>query len=621
MATFVGLDIGTRTITGAVFAGNAKKFRMTDFFTREIPEPGQDPFAEGGQTPAGELVVPPSIQEMVQALIAERGLQKADVVACVDAKDAIIREIIVPFTKDEHIRKVIGSEVEEHFQTFDVDDVQLEFLKVEEMAERSRILIAAVKNRAVQDRLDVLKGGGVDPVSLDLDVAALYNAFALTPAFDPSRTVLLLDMGATATKVILVEKGQLRKVRSIRMISRLSPSRLLAEPVGAVAGGSAGEIPFSDSYSIEARFAEIENALRRLDPLGSEEEGKGAADDEPIAILSDEEFDRVHGGVLGAAAALGAPPENGNGIPGALPPPELDYGDYLQRLGIEIQRTFAASFLQAGVDLICMTGGLAQRPEAVRFFEEEFDVETIHLDFGDRFPMDVPAQTQTEASRVGAVAVGLALKGLGQDRIGFEYRKGRFRFERKFERMKYPMLVLGILTFFLFLHGAIILLNKNKILNQSIGAIQENERTVFQKFFDKPNTSDLLYPQVLNQKKVWEQQLGVGGANIATFVPVFKALGEISQAVKDTAGQAKVLSIDLNLRTSQTSGKTRCDSSTLVITTTDGALGSRLEKLFSRPDQIFSASPSEQKEPSGSIKLTVTLLPQQRYLDRLKAKN
>src|SRR5262249_26746288 len=137
--------------------------------------------------------------------------------------------------------------------------------------------------------------------------------------------------------------------------------------------------------------------------------------------------------------------------------PELHFGDYLQRLGIEIQRTFATSMAGGGVDMICLTGGMSHREEARRFFTDEFDVETIHLDFGDSFPIDLDKEKQEEVSRVGAVAVGLAVKELGGDKVGFDFRKNQFRFERKFERIKYPILCLAIVTFLVFLQGFFIL--------------------------------------------------------------------------------------------------------------------------------------------------------------------
>jgi Tfp pilus assembly PilM family ATPase len=127
MQQIVGLDIGTRTITGAVFSGSAKKYRLVDFFVEEVQAMGDAP-----QGPSGEFVPLLSLDEILQKLATEKGLKDATVVVNVDTKDCIIREFSVPFTKDEQIRKMIAFEAEEHFHTLDVENVVLEYLKVGE---------------------------------------------------------------------------------------------------------------------------------------------------------------------------------------------------------------------------------------------------------------------------------------------------------------------------------------------------------------------------------------------------------------------------------------------------------------------------------------------------------
>jgi Tfp pilus assembly PilM family ATPase len=643
MALIVGLDLGTKTITGAVFSGTPGKFRLKDFFVKDIPTIA-DAAAAGSGT--GELSTPLSIPELLLGLFQDRGLQNAEVVAGVDAKDCIIREIVVPFTKDEHIRKTISAEAEEHFQTFDIADVQLEYFKVGEMGDKSRVVIAAVRNEAIRDRLETLRQGGIDPIALDLDAAALFNAFATTPTFDPQRTVLLIDMGATTTKVLLVEKGQLKKIRSIRL-SSMSSSRLLAQPVGAAVGARAeggGALPFPDTYSIEARFAEIENALRRLDPLGGEDLGK-LGEDEPIAILTDEEYDLIRhgkgdatGGAIhgapspgredGGAAAAGSTGAGGSAQAGngALPPPgpmlddpQLHFGDYLLRLGIEIQRTFATSILGGGVDMICLTGGMSHREEARRFFTDEFDVETIHLDFGDSFPIDLEKEKQEEVSRVGAVAVGLAMKELGGDRVGFDFRKNQFRFERKFERIKYPILCLAVVTFLVFLQGFFILSKEWVGMSRRIDWIQASERRIYKGFFDKDNSSEMLKPQADSAQKDMERQLGKGGGNIPYFIPFLDAMEEVSQAIQECGATVRMTSVDFKFKTTQMAGKPlRAEgNSTINLTTSESGVGTKLEQIFASK-KIFSVSISERKDPNGTIKLDVTLTPRAEYLSSKK---
>src|SRR5262245_59021280 len=489
MAFIVGLDIGTRSLTGAVFAGTPKKFRLVDFFLEEIPALGgqgagilpKEGGKEGEKGGTGEEYVPPlSIEELIQKVLSDRNLKGADVVAAVESKDCVFREFQVPFTKDEQIRKVILFEAENFFPTFNMEEVVLEYLKVGEVNGKSQLIAVTLRNDNIESRLGLMKRAGVEPLALDLDAAALFNAFALTPLFNAAKSTLLVDMGATSTKIVLVEGGQLKKIRAFRTAAAvLRPDRMIAQPVGVTSGAKGGgeEGAGADSifgeYTIEARFQEIENALRRLEPLGGAETSSDPArgrvplaeafdPDTPIAILSDEEFAKVHGTMEGedpeasegeaqalrgdkAAGGFGGTrqgPENGsrNG--------SLNYRDYLERVGIEIQRTFATTKSQ--IELICLTGGMGAREEASRYFSEEFDVETIQLDFGDSFPSDVAPELMDDVSKYGAVAVGLGVKELGRDLAGLDFRKGRFRYEHRFSRLKYPILLLSGLCFLFF---------------------------------------------------------------------------------------------------------------------------------------------------------------------------
>ena len=58
---------------------------------------------------------------------------------------------------------------------------------------------------------------------------------------------------------------------------------------------------------------------------------------------------------------------------------EVAYQTYLDRVGVEIQRTLATTQLEVPIDLICLTGVMSRREEAVRYFEESFDLETVRL--------------------------------------------------------------------------------------------------------------------------------------------------------------------------------------------------------------------------------------------------
>jgi hypothetical protein len=634
MSLVLGLDIGTKSLTGAIFARSGKKCRLVDFFVEEIPVIGSD--APAG----GEYVAPLSLEELLGKTLREKNLTALEVVAGVDGKDCIIREIYVPFTRDDQIRKTVHFEAEGHFTAFDLDDAVLEYIKVGEVEGKSRLVLVALRNGVVEKRLGLLKGASIDPVALDLDAAALFNAFAQTPTFDPARSTLLVDMGATSTKILLIEKGELKKIRAVRLETyAVLAEKLIAEPA-AVGGGPEVAIqtvgegappPGFGDFSIEARFKEIENALRRLDPIGLEDGGPDGPDGgAPIAILSDEEFDLVRSGnggdlgaegpALAAADSVGEPPFRGR-FPQARAENGFVYRDYLERLGIEIHRSLATAELSAPIELICLTGGMSGREEARRFFTEEFDVETIRLDFGasgDSFESDLEPEKLAQVGQVGAVAVGLAMKQLQRDRVGLDFRKGRFRYEHRFERLKFPLLIAASLFFLFFLQATFWTSRTWKEENQRLASYELYSRESVKEFFGKPLADKILVPgrhplmAAREQEKAWK---GKGTGEVSRFLDATTVLRNFGQMISESRVRFELRTLDLRLRLKQ--GPARqgqrpalvADRSTGVLWTDDSGAREALLMQFRKPSsEFFDINASASRSGDGwnlSFDLTV----------------
>lgn len=657
MAVVVGLDIGTRTITGVVVSGTPKKYRVVDCFVEEIP----DLAGSLGTRPTMEEVdleedTPASAGELLRKIITERGLEGADIVASIESKNLIVREIWVPFTRDDQIAKTLAFEAENSLITFDIDEMVLEYHKVDERDGKSQILLFAARHATVQSRLDTLAEGGVDPVALDLDSAALFNAFAETPIYDPARNTLLLDIGSATANVLLIQDGTLRKARTIRMGALLGTGgrRQLPAPEAAAEEGEAiggdgrmSDFVLPDASSIEARFDEIESALRRLDPLApseplgesgmtithddDEEELTGASlfdlddDDEPIAILTDDEFDRVSAGGFSSDEDAGLDPggegalelepaSTGPAVALAEPEGAPDYSVFLQRLGYEIQRTFATNFIRKPLELICFTGGKGQVDQTVEFFTEEFDVQTIPLEFGDTFECDLGADGRATLNRVGAVALGLALKEMGHDRLELDFRKDAFRYERRFDKLKYPMLLTGVLCCALFLQLVYDNIKQYQSWKARSADLQTRARSFYGAFWgdlaSKGKTANGYSIATKNlEKELGEVMGGSGGLPFIDDINALMALQSVFQQARRQNIEFQIEMIDLNLETRRkrrAPGSSSRNSnnrnqptieaakSRLKLKTRDSSDGDQIAKLFNQSN-MFRARPSTNK--------------------------
>jgi hypothetical protein len=690
MARFAGLDIGTHSVTGAVFSGKAGNFRLDDFFVEEVPS-----ILRGAPADAtDELGTPIGIDEFLERIIREHKLKDAEVVIGVDSKECVQRDLTVPFIKDEQIARTIFFEAESHFPGIDFEGATLDYLKVEELGtDRSRLIAWVLDNNRIEARLRVVQEMDVDPVALDLDVTALFNAFTMTPVYDPEQSVLLIDMGRSSTRLVLIEKGRIKKTRSIRVDTRsLDAAKRLPAAMAAAADGAAPAVAvevvgdgdlsslFSDS-TIESRFREIEEALQRIDPsldselakaLGEDEsEATARVSDSTIAILSDDEYDLVreeeltsedvelfqgqHGAsaqkpeepqtrrVPRASATAAAPsPEGASSavedaeeteIPRAVPSAQaqtFDFADYMTRLVSEIQRFVVGQRLEKPIELVSLTGGMATE-EARRYLAEELDVETVFFDFGDAFPTALDAKTHRDVGRVGAVAVGLAARLLGRDAVGIDFRKGRFRYEHKLVKLRFPLLVAAALFFFMSLHALFWSIRDWKEEKQRFEAVKSHAEQSFVAFFGRPVTNGLSPLQDANlQQQKW---MGRGMQRDSRYLDFVEAVKNLSEIFGSEKALVRISSLDLNLRAKlrRTAGGPAApqpaspagagartgvtvptlEKSTVIVETTDPQLLNRLNEAFRGPaSTVFLAKVQGSAAPRGednSMRLTIEL--------------
>ena len=532
MALILGLDIGSTTITGAVFSGNQKKFRMVDFFSEEIP-----PVHTGDYSRDDEYVPPMSASEVLARILKERNLKDVDVVTAVDAKDCIMREISVPFTRDEQIRKTVFFEAESYFTGFDLENTVLDHIKIGEDDSSSSLIVSALNNDNIESHLDFFKDVSVDPVSVDLDTCALFNAYKVSSVYDPEKTTLVVDMGATSTKIVLVEGGELRKMRACRLETGVSAAArmLLASKEAAEAEGAEGEESMAAAGApIDDRLQELENAFdifenEETNPGGSMEDVRGG---EPASQEDD--------------ADAGAAEKDYRGrFPGQVQE-DFNYDEYLLRISLEIQRSLAGVSLGSSVERICITGGLSGREEALGFFADEFETETVQLGFDNSFDMEPKVSDGGSLGLHGAVAIGLGMKHLQEDSIGVDYRKGAYRYEHKFERLKIPLMVVSLLVFLFFLQATFWSFQEWKEESRrKQGYVRRNEE-IYENFFDEvlPKGRNPL-AEMRKKKKIWE---GRGAGDVPRFVDFADAMRSFSEVMKDSEVYFIIKSMDFKFR-------------------------------------------------------------------------
>lgn len=500
----VGLELGGNSIKLAVLEGGRGGAKLKAFESRKI---------DAKQGDAEDDIVS-VLEEVLKSTKAPRGA----VVCSVRAQDCMIREIVVPFTDDDKIQKTIKYQAENYFTSLSIDDLIIEYSKFAEVEGKAKLLVAGLKKSHIDRRLRFLEECNVDPLSIDLDVAALFNTYAHMGVFDDKGAVLLVEIEADTLKVGIVEGGKLRLARAIRM--RLGAMRLDSQKPPGQPRASVGNSGIHDTAADESA---------RL----------------PVVILDDgddEAFSLEDSGIT-----------------------EVEREGILHRVFMEIDRTVATVQMSSDIDLICLTGVSCRLDGIEDVFSEHFEVDATRIDLSTHF--GAGKKGKNDVSLQGATAVGLALKGLGIDHLGMDFRKEEFAYQGAFAQLKRGLATVLTLLFalvFLYAFNLKQELRERKETLQSVKAMQRNLYTVLFPNLDDDSAPHLdigradenYYEVIRLRKRELSQKYGAatpgsGGPKLSS-LEVLKAFAAAKARVPKSRGM-EVMKVDVDPRPSSQS--------------------------------------------------------------------
>jgi Tfp pilus assembly PilM family ATPase len=283
MALQTAIDYSGRRVRLLKFDGSGKKIRVLGVYDVSL------------DVTADDEMDPDDVRALaIAAAVKESGCARDPCAMAFDAGNAMFREFDLPFTNDDQIKKVMRFEAESHFGG-DIDEFVIQHIVLRKSRDKSHLLVAGIKKDDLLDRLDILDESGLDPMSVEIDGFALYNALVATGiAGEHERMAVVNAQEGSATLMFLVD-GELFALRSIRIGTH---GILHGDAESGRDGGLEQDVETARTHDYLTRLTrEVRRTLGTIPDLGSLDALYVAGGGSRLPG-----FDEAVGGALGAIA-------------------------------------------------------------------------------------------------------------------------------------------------------------------------------------------------------------------------------------------------------------------------------------------------------------------------------
>jgi hypothetical protein len=132
--------------------------------------------------------------------------------------------------------------------------------------------------------------------------------------------------------------------------------------------------------------------------------------------------------------------------------------------------------MEGRINRLWLTGVCSTAPAIEREMATSLGVPVQHL-----LPLDLADhRLPNDANLFVGPSMGLALKAMEHDSLGLEFRQEEFRYARKFDRIRNPLLVLGLLLLVFLLFMTILEVNRVNNTKESLNFLAKQAQNQFE---------------------------------------------------------------------------------------------------------------------------------------------
>ncbi len=211
--SLVGLDIGSSAVKAVELRPAGKGYRVAAFAVEPVPP---DSIVDGAIIDAG--AVADAIRRIFEG---NKAFKAKDVCASLSGNAVIVKKITLPVMTASELDDSISWEAEQYIP-FDIQDVNLDYQILDpgtgpDSRGSMDVLLVAAKKEKIGDYTGVIAQAGLTPVVVDVDAFALQNAYEANYGLDAREVVVLMNAGASAININILQGDQSVFTRDISL--------------------------------------------------------------------------------------------------------------------------------------------------------------------------------------------------------------------------------------------------------------------------------------------------------------------------------------------------------------------------------------------------------------------
>lgn len=432
-------------ITAVEVSGSARKPKLKRVAVGDLPEPRND---DG--TPIADKQG--YLNAQIAAFIKEHRLGGGKHFLLAGPESMRYRDMSLAFGDKRQIDRVLQFQVEGVIPNIPIEKMSIGYNILSTTPEGARLLVHAADKDYIRERLIALEEGGASVDAVDSHMSGTLNLGLMHPEFSKDTPpALWIDFAGTTATVSVVHAGDV-------LTSRVFLSPYLA--------GATGVTATAEASKEEAKHAEAEaemHARMTQEYVLLEKAEKEDADLEEIAEATLPKSESVNIGEEQVADRIKHMSRD-------------DLMKFIERVSIEAKRTLLMTNLDIDPERLVVSGLGAAGEDITNLLANELQFENAKaIELMD--VVNTPGKG-IKAPDVGELSylTGVAMKGLGRDYTGIDFRYGDLAPGTLFDYAKTPLaftatlvlLFCGILFLISFTHA--------RYYQRDVAALRDQER-------------------------------------------------------------------------------------------------------------------------------------------------